>query len=81
MTRHDWMGKVIPCEVRKQFKFDNTNKGYMQNPESVLENETHNILWDFEIQTDHLVSARLPDVVIVKKKKKERTCRSGRSQC
>ena len=24
----------------------------MDNPESVLENETHKILWDFEIQKD-----------------------------
>ena len=25
---------------------------YMHYPESVLENETHKILWDFETQTD-----------------------------
>ena len=47
----------------------------MHNPESVLENETHKLLWDFELQTDHLISARWPDLVIVqKKKKKKRTC-------
>ena len=28
----------------------------MHNKESILENETQNILWDFEIQTDHLTS-------------------------
>ena len=36
-------------------------------------NETHKILWEFELQTDHLISARRPDLVIVninKKKKK-----------
>ena len=44
----------------------------MHNPESVLENETHIILWDFEIQIDHLISARRPDLVIVKKKKKKK---------
>ena len=27
-------------------------------PESVLENKTHRILWDFVIQTDHLILAR-----------------------
>ena len=26
----------------------------MHNPESVLENEMHKLLWDFDIQTDHL---------------------------
>ena len=45
----------------------------MQNPESVLENETHKFLWDFEIQTDPLISARRPDPVTVNKIKK--TCR------
>ena len=44
----------------------------MYNPESVLENETHKILWNFEIQTDHVVSARQPDLVRVKKKKKKK---------
>ncbi len=42
----------------------------MHNPESVLENETHKSLWDFKIQTDHLMSARRPDIVIVKKKER-----------
>ena len=30
---------------------------YMHNPESVMETETHQLLQDFEIQTDHLTSA------------------------
>ena len=29
---------------------------------SVLENETQKLLWDFEIQTDPLISARQPDL-------------------
>ena len=41
----------------------------MHNLESVLENETHKILWDYKIQTDHLISARRPDLVIVNKKR------------
>ena len=44
----------------------------MHKPESVLENETHKILWDFKIQTDHLIPARRPDLVVINKK--ERTC-------
>ena len=31
---------------------------YKHKPESVLENDTHKILWDFEIQTDPLISDR-----------------------
>ena len=33
----------------------------MHNPESVLENETHKLPRDFELQTDHLITARRPD--------------------
>ena len=63
------MGKVIHGELRKKFKFDPTNKLYMHQPESVLENETQKILSGFQIQADHLISARQPDLVIVNKKK------------
>ena len=42
----------------------------MHDPASVLENETHKLLWDFEIQTDPLISARRPDLIIINNKKK-----------
>ena len=42
-------------------------------PESVLENEDYKILWDFSIQTDHVIDARRPDLVVVDKK--ERSCK------
>ncbi len=41
----------------------------MHNRESILENETHKIPLDFEIQTDHLISARRPDLEVVNKKR------------
>ena len=47
--RHDWVGKVIHLESYKKLEFNHTSKCYMHNPESVLENETHNHLLDFEI--------------------------------
>ena len=34
---------------------------------SFFENEMHKILWDFEIQTDHPIPVRRPDVVLIKK--------------
>ena len=45
----------------------------MYNQKSVLENDTHIPLRDFEIKTDHLISARGADLIIIYKK--ERTCR------
>ena len=48
------------------------NKWYMDNPQYVQENETQIFLLDFQIQTDHLISARRPDQEIVKNKKKKK---------
>ena len=56
----------------KKFKFDYANKWYMHNTAPVLENDTHKLLWDFDIQTDHLISARRPDLIIINKKKKKK---------
>ena len=42
----------------------------MDNLASVLENDTHKLLWDFDIKTDPLISARRPDLKIIKKKKR-----------
>ena len=41
----------------------------MYKPESILENK---ILWDFEIQTNHLISARKPDLMLINNHKKYR---------
>ena len=72
-TQHDRVGKATHRELGKKFEFDHTNKSYIHNPESVPENEMHKVLWDFQILTDHLISARRPNLVTVNKKKK--TCR------
>ncbi len=62
--------------VYRKFQCDHTNKWYMHNPAPVLENDTHKLLWDFNIQTDHLIPARRPDLIIInKKQKKKRTCK------
>ena len=68
-TRQDWVGKVIHWEMCKKSKFDHTNKWYMHNPAPVLENDTQNLPWDFDIQTDHLISARRPHLIIINKNK------------
>ena len=74
-ARHDWVRKVIYWEMCKKFKFDHANKWYMHNSAPVLEDDTHKLLWDFEIQTDHLISARRPDQTSTKKKKKKKICK------
>ena len=68
-ARHDWVGKVIHWEICKKCKFDHTNKWYMHNPAAVLENDTHKLLWDFNIHRDHLITVRRPDLIKINKKK------------
>ena len=71
-ARHDRVEKVILWDLYEGLKFDHTNKWFMHNLERVLENETHKILWDSAIQTDSVLSARRPNLVIVTKKKKKK---------
>ena len=70
-TRHDWVVKVIDWKIFKKIKFDHTNKFYMHNPAVVLENDTHKFLWDFDTRTDHQISARRLDLIVINKKKRE----------
>ena len=46
----------------------------MHSSVAVLENNTHKARWEFDIQTDHVISARRPDLIINHKKKKKRIC-------
>ena len=71
-ARHDWVGKVIHWEMCRKFQFDHTNKWYMHNPAPVLENGSHKLLWDFNIQTDRLITARRPDLIIINNNNKKR---------
>ena len=43
----------------------------MHKTEFVLDNERHKIVGDFEKQTDYLILARKPHVIINKKKKEK----------
>ena len=48
-------------EMCNKLKFDHGNKWYMYNPAPVVENDSHKLLWDFDIHADHLILARRPD--------------------
>ena len=72
-TRHDWVGKVIYCEFCTKFKFDNAKNG-LSTTQHLSWRTRHKLLLNFDIQTDHLISTRLTDIVIINKK--DRTCRT-----
>ena len=39
-----------------------------------MENDVYKLMWDFSIQTDHVIEARRPHLVVVDKK--ERSCKT-----
>ena len=71
--RHDNLGKIIHWKLARKCNFEAGDKWYEHEPERVLENEDYKILWDFSVQTDHVIEARRPDLVVVDKK--ERSCK------
>ena len=48
------------------------DKWYEHAPDSVSENDEVKLLWDVNIQCDHVIDARRPDIVVVGKQ--ERKC-------
>ena len=71
-TRHVW---AIYKEMCKKFKYGYKNEWYLHNPAHVQEDYTHKILWDVDIHTDHLISVKRPDLIIINKRKKKRMCK------
>ena len=68
-TRRDWVGKLIHLKMCKKFKIDPTNKCYMHNTAYAIAKDAHKLLWDFDIQTDPIISARRPDLMIINQKR------------
>ena len=71
--RHDNVAKAFHWEVCKKNGLVRTHveKWYEHEPESVMENEKCKILWDFTIQTDRLIGARRPDIMILDKERRK----------
>ena len=71
--RHDNLGKIVHWKLARKCNFDAGDKWYEHEPENILESEDCKVLRDFSIQTDHVIEARRPDLVVVDKKR--RTCK------
>ena len=41
----------------------------MHEPKSIQENEAYKIIWEFEIQTENPIPSRVPDLMMISKKK------------
>ena len=60
-------------KLARKCNFEARDKWYKHEPENVLENEDYKILWDFSIQTDHVIEAQRTDLVVVDK---DKTCKT-----
>ena len=67
---YDNLGKIVHWNFVRKCNFEDGDKWYEHEPGSILENEDYKILWDFSIQTDHVIEARRPDLVVVDKKRR-----------
>lgn len=53
--RHDWVGKKIHWEVCLEYGFDVRSKWHEHEPQTTMANDVSSILWDFNIQTHHVI--------------------------
>ena len=69
--RHDRVGRKIHWEVCRKIGLYVNEKWHKHEPEKVVENDSSKIFWDITIQTDYVIEARRPDMVIIDKTKSE----------
>ena len=69
-ARHDKLAKVVHWDLCKKYGVQVDARWYKHVPEKVEETDRVKILWDFNIQTDHVVEHRRPDIVVLDKEGK-----------
>ena len=70
-TSNNSIKKMIYGDLWKRLKYEYARKGYMDKRESIWDNETQKIPWDFEIQTDPLIPARRSDLMLINENKND----------
>ena len=69
--RHDNVAKVVHWKLCEKSHLEKKDKWYEHAPDSVSENEEVKLLWDVNIQCDHVTEVRRPDIVVVNKQEKK----------
>ena len=67
LNRHNAITSAIHWSLCGACGFEQSEEWWKHNPEPVLENANYKVLYDFNIFTDRLISARRPDLVLVSK--------------
>jgi hypothetical protein len=65
--RHDKVAAALHWSLCKDYGFPYSKKWYEHRAEKVLENDSVKLLWDFHVQSDHMIEHCRPDLLLVDK--------------
>ncbi|XP_051920732.1 uncharacterized protein LOC127600296 isoform X1 [Hippocampus zosterae] len=66
MERHNQVAGIVYRNICAEYGLE-TPRSKWETPPKVVENDRAKVLWDFQIQTDKIVMANQPDIVIIDK--------------
>ena len=69
--RHDKVATWTHWRLCQIYNLPHSNNWYEHLAETVIETPQGKILWDFNLQTDKVIDARRPDIVVTNKDKRE----------
>ncbi|KAK7930440.1 hypothetical protein WMY93_006835 [Mugilogobius chulae] len=69
MERHNQVAGIVYRNICAEYGLE-TPRSKWETPPKVVENDRAKILWDFQIQTDRMVMANQPDIVVVDKEQR-----------
>jgi len=61
---HDTVARIIYWELARRDGLECTNKYWDHFPQSVIQNDSINLLWDLTVQTDRHLPHNRPDIII-----------------
>ncbi len=70
MERHNQVAVIVYRNICHEYGLE-VPRSKWKTPPKVVENDRAKILWDFKIQTDKLVMANQPDIVLIDKQQKK----------
>ena len=70
-ARHDRVASAVHWSIMKAHGLHHTKSWYKHKADKVVENEDVKLLWGSNIQVDKFIEARRPDIILIRRKKKE----------
>ena len=64
---HDNIARLVHGALGCKYDLRRSEKWYDHQPDGVVKSERCKILWDMNIQCDHVIEARRPDIAVVEK--------------